>query len=350
MTALKTKLEATKAKVEAQDINGLTKDDLLGDLLYTIALSFHAELEVINFIDAKMLGVTAVTLPSETIFSYELKVNSFWGSPLSASPGGLAMDADRLITLVKALDGNPKKPKQFMLLTGMKSSFLEHSIPEQGFSTLSNQTEGISAVKALQIANSQGIPIYTINKTNINLILPQLQLDSGTISDIKNAVNAGKIVFVSKRDITFNGWTGCGYIIIDPTTGAGAYMISGGMNGSWYPQNGWEWYSVFFAAIAGPIIAAALATLLIWGLVALIPLIISFIISVVIPALYLVSALTFLTWQVLITEIFISCIISSVEIWNDMTPDPNPIPDTQDIPFLIGVMTILIMTNTCIPR
>lgn len=30
-----------------------------------------------------------------------------------------------------------------------------------------------------------------------------------------------------------NGWTGCGYIIIDPNTGAGAYMISGGMNGSW---------------------------------------------------------------------------------------------------------------------
>ncbi len=29
----------------------------------------------------------------------------------------------------------------------------------------------------------------------------------------------------------FNGWNGCGYIIIDPNTDAGAYMISGGMNG-----------------------------------------------------------------------------------------------------------------------
>ena len=46
-------------------------------------------------------------------------------------------------------------------------------------------------------------------------------------------MNAGKIVTVSKTDIYFNGWTGCGYIIVDPNTGAGAYMISGGMNGAW---------------------------------------------------------------------------------------------------------------------
>lgn len=52
-------------------------------------------------------------------------------------------------------------------------------------------------------------------------------------ADIQNGVNAGKEVTVSKTEINFNGWTGCGYIIIDPNTGAGAYMISGGMNGAW---------------------------------------------------------------------------------------------------------------------
>jgi len=39
-------------------------------------------------------------------------------------------------------------------------------------------------------------------------------------------------VTVSKTNITYNGWTGVGYIIIDPLTGAGAYMISGGMSGA----------------------------------------------------------------------------------------------------------------------
>jgi hypothetical protein len=143
------------------------------------------------------------------------------------------MDADRLMSLVKALDGNKDKSIQFMLNSGANSSALEHSVPEQLFSTPENPAQGISAVKALQLANEQGIPIYTINQTNINMILPQLQLDAGTIADIQSAVNAGKVVTVSKTDITFNGWTGCGYIVIDPTTGAGAYMISGGMNGAW---------------------------------------------------------------------------------------------------------------------
>jgi hypothetical protein len=233
MQTLKTKLETTKAKLEANNFTTLTKDDILGDLLYTTALSYYAELDVMDHVSSKTMGVAAIRLPSETIFSFELKVTGFLGSPLSASSGSLAMDVDRALTLTKALDGDQAKPKQFHLTSGMNSSALEHSVPEQLFSTTENPAQGISAVKALQIANEQGIPIYTINQTNITTILPQLQLDSETISDIQNAVNAGKEVTVSKTDITFNGWTGCGYIIIDPNTGAGAYMISGGMNGAY---------------------------------------------------------------------------------------------------------------------
>ena len=30
---------------------------------------------------------------------------------------------------------------------------------------------------------------------------------------------------------SFNGWVGCGYVITNPETGAGAYMISGGSSG-----------------------------------------------------------------------------------------------------------------------
>ena len=39
---------------------------------------------------------------------------------------------------------------------------------------------------------------------------------------------------VSKTNVAINSWTGCGYIIIDPDTGEGAYMISGGLNGAYY--------------------------------------------------------------------------------------------------------------------
>jgi hypothetical protein len=62
--------------------------------------------------------------------------------------------------------------------------------------------------------------------------MPQLQVDGETKTDIRNAVNAGKEATVQQSDITFNGWTGHGYIVIDPETGAGAYMIAGGMSGA----------------------------------------------------------------------------------------------------------------------
>ena len=184
-----------------------------------------------NFVRTNAIGVTAIRLPSENIFSSELKVNSFFGIPLSASSGGLAMDVDRLMTLVKALDGNTAKAKQFFLSSGMNGSAFEHSVPEQMFSTPENPAQGISAVKALQIANDQGIPIYTINQTNIGTILPQLQVDADVKADIQNAVNAGKEVTVSKTNVTFNGWIGCGYIIVNPVTGEGAYMLGEGLGG-----------------------------------------------------------------------------------------------------------------------
>ena len=34
--------------------------------------------------------------------------------------------------------------------------------------------------------------------------------------------------------LNFHGWVGSGYIIMDPETGAGAYLIGGGMNGGYY--------------------------------------------------------------------------------------------------------------------
>jgi len=185
-----------------------------------------------NHVQAKTMKVASVRLPSQSFFLLKLDTYSIFGIPQSVSAAGLAMDVGRNINIVKALDGDNAKKVQYVLASGMNSSALEHSVPEQMFSTPDNPADGVSAVKALKIANDQGIPIYTINQSNIDTILPQLQVAPDVKADIVNAVNAGKVVTVSKTNITFNGWTGCGYIIIDPTTGNGAYMISGGMNGA----------------------------------------------------------------------------------------------------------------------
>ena len=51
------------------------------------------------------------------------------------------------------------------------------------------------------------------------------------MSDIRNAINTGKVVTVHASAINHLRWHGTGYIITDTATGAGAYMISGGFNG-----------------------------------------------------------------------------------------------------------------------
>ena len=69
-------------------------------------------------------------------------------------------------------------------------------------------------------------------------------------------------VTVSKTQITYNGWTGVGYIIIDPTTGAGAYMISGGLGGAMILMLALGFALLALAIAAGPIIFAIAALLL----------------------------------------------------------------------------------------
>jgi hypothetical protein len=115
----------------------------------------------------------------------------------------------------------------------MRASAYEHLIPEKLFTdqTQPNAPQAISAVKALAIAASQGQKIYTITQANQDIILPQINVDPDVMNEMQNALSAGKEVTVHQSPITQSGWTGTGYIITDPATGAGAYKISGGANG-----------------------------------------------------------------------------------------------------------------------
>jgi hypothetical protein len=350
--ALKARLESTKAKLEAQNFTGLTKDELVGDLLYTTALMYHAEVGLTRTLAAKTAKVACATWPSETIFKTDLTVDSVFGLPRSVAAGGLAMDADRMATVSTALDGDQQKKINFMLQSGMMLSALEHSVPEQLFSTPENPVEGVSAIKALQLANAQGIPIYTVTQTNLATVLPQLQLDAQVKADIQNAVNAGKVVTVSKTDINFHGWIGCGYIIVDPTSGAGAYMIGGGLSGAVVYALWWLGNIVLhllavagvgaltllggiyagYGAAAFPVISAAVSTL-----ISILTTLVTAIIAGYDRMLW--RSLEFLHEYESLRGIYI--LISS---WNSMSPGNSilPIPDIDD-PIQISFFTILVL-------
>jgi hypothetical protein len=228
----KAKLESIKSAMETNPEGTHSKDDFLGEMLYIATIGYFYELDVINKVQAKKFNVITTRFPSEGIVSINLNVSYLFGLPNKVNSPGISIDVDRDIYVVLPMDGNNARIKDFMVSAGMAGSALEHGILEQLFSTPENPVEGISAVKALTIANNQGIPIYQIDKGNIAQILPSLQVSSMVKSDIQNAINAGKVVTISKTNITCAGWTGVGYIVMDPETGAAGYLITGGASGA----------------------------------------------------------------------------------------------------------------------
>lgn len=231
LNSIGSKLAATKVKIDAKNYTGLTEDDLIGDLLYNTIASYFAGLDASDEISAMTFGVIRYRAPSVGMFSLTENVQEIFAIPIGVSSKGMMMDVDRIMQAVFSKEGNQSNVNLYMLVSESNSSVQEHAVPEYLYSTSNKAVQGISAAKALQIANNQGIPIYTINQSNIVATLPQLQVDTIVKTDIQNAVNAGKVVTVSKTNIIFNGTSVCGYIIMDPNTGAGAYMIAGGANG-----------------------------------------------------------------------------------------------------------------------
>jgi hypothetical protein len=101
--------------------------------------------------------------------------------------------------------------------------------------TLPDCAQGISVVKAITIAQSQGQKIYTITQQNANTALSKLPIGGSVGQEIRNAVLSGKEVTVHEKQINAYGWSGYGYIVTDPETGEGGwYIIEGSGNEGYF--------------------------------------------------------------------------------------------------------------------
>ena len=111
-----------------------------------------------------------------------------------------------------------------------------------------------------QLANAQGQQIYKIDQTNIDTVLPKLNLSNPVKQDIQSSVNAGKYVITHTDNVSVPGWSGAGYAIIDPLTGSDAYMISGGENGGFLI---WAGSTLMIIAAIGFVFSAPVSALII---------------------------------------------------------------------------------------
>ena len=109
---------------------------------------------------------------------------------------------------------------------------MEGFVPEQFFSTENAPAQTASAVSAIAQASAEGQKILTITSENQSATLPLLTIDQIAYDEIIAGLNAGMTVTTHESPITVGSWQGSGYLVLDHDTGAGAYKISGGYNGS----------------------------------------------------------------------------------------------------------------------
>jgi hypothetical protein len=231
---LKTRLTQTQTSLQSRDtslIGTLNREDILGDIFFAGTLGYFGEYLALSHV-ASLSKKARHNLPvAYGTLGYEPNVNTLFGLPLAIKPGGIGVNV-RLTWANQSLDGSSTKWRDLNMQSGMLSSSLENGVPEQMFSTPTQPVQGVSAVKALQLASNQGQRIYRITQANQAQILPNLHLDGLAMSEISQGLAAGREVIAHTDRISIPGWSGEGYIIYDPITAAGAYKITGGSNGA----------------------------------------------------------------------------------------------------------------------
>jgi hypothetical protein len=265
LTDLQTSIETTKAKLESNDpnqIGSLTREDLLGDMFQAGTLGYYAQYIALSYLSGLQQKAYHYLAGGVGSVGYEPNVSTFFGLPRAITPGGVALNIP-IINVVGADSTDATKRRDFLLQIGILSSALEHAVPESMHTDTNTGTsppDGFSAVKAIVKAKAAGQRIYHLTSANRNITLPNIHHDSATMGEISSALSVGKDVITHSNSVGVQGYSGAGYIILDPSTGEGAYKIAGGQNG------GFAIFIVtfaFFLAILLPLLAATLSGVLI---------------------------------------------------------------------------------------
>jgi transglutaminase-like putative cysteine protease len=251
LTALDARLDDLRARLAAIRQNpgdptpaiGLTRDRITGDLLHSVALAYFASIDSYSSLAVQLeRTVVANRMPSYGTASMTATTRFWFGIPRSVSMTGLTLDIDRVAQQAEAKDASAPARLAFLAQVGLAGSSYEHLVPEVLFAdpglpaSDSGQPQGVSAVKLLAIAAAQGQKIYSLGPANRSAHAPALaalSLDADAEAEIADALAAGMNVTFHEATVTSHGWTGAGYIILNPENGGGAYRLSGGANGGW---------------------------------------------------------------------------------------------------------------------
>ncbi|ROZ79891.1 transglutaminase [Ramlibacter sp. WS9] len=247
--------ELTRMQLELQDpsaVPGSVKaKQASGLLLASVIASWFAVSESSSRISQLHTGVVEYPGLSYGLFHAVVNPIISWGIVRSVSFPGVNLDIGHVRINTWSNDNDSKKWIQYNRMRGQYMSTLEAVVPERFFNdtvrcNLSGATaplpglptcpQGISATKALASAAMQGQKVYTITQAtyadNPSVLSTGLSAQSASIRErARQALEVGFEVTAHEAPVSQGGLWGSGIVIVDPTTGAGAYLIDGVSNG-----------------------------------------------------------------------------------------------------------------------
>ena len=185
-----------------------------------------------------LLGLNiARPIPTVVTVGGVIEVSYLLDTPHGFQWKGVYVDADlrRVETGARSQESGDRK-KTFMQLSALQGSVLESRVLEDDF-----QVDSISTAELFGLANDWGIPILTIDSVNIDDLLPTLPFADNIKEDLSSSVNQNYLILIPQAEITYEDWTGIGYLKDNPETGEAGYMLSGMIAGGMTAWGGERW-------------------------------------------------------------------------------------------------------------
>jgi hypothetical protein len=259
---LQSRLSTHQSQLDNKELAALVSKDLPGDMLTAIAWAYHASLDAGRYSSGKQFGVRDYAGLSYGFVHAKLSpVKIFGGITTAAKFLGAEMDVGHLRHVRWSNDNNREKWARYNIARGQLASAMEHATLQKFVGPLGSTEQAVSAVRAIAEAQANGQRIYRVTSANIASVLPQLSHTASIKSDIQNYVGAGRQVTVSQAPVSVGSWNGTGMIVVDPETGAGAYLIDGKANGGFYLALFFAVFNVLFAIFITAFGATALGVL-----------------------------------------------------------------------------------------
>ena len=166
---------------------------------------------------AALVGASIVRpFPSVALVTNQYRVDRVGGLADSMTWRGVALDA--MLRPVEPIphDGLPQTAADWMAMSALHGSYLEHELFEQQWAVAS-----ISADKALALAHEQGIPVLTLSQATGTGELNQPQ-------PVREAIGAwlarGYVVDAPRDPITHEAWSGAAWRVRSLPTGEAGYF------------------------------------------------------------------------------------------------------------------------------